>query len=704
MAPVSVAAPVEESTPSSPQRGRFIPIALGVLLAAMLVAPLGAALFELESGSAVYAYETRKAHWDAYTQRAVVERVHELGGTYYTTGTDQKGPLWLGVYSLADRISSHDGFWFAVAGLFIALAVMTGAAATATAYLATRSPPGAIAGGIAIVLYLTLGPEDYSQALLSRNITSALTSVAVALLMLQLFRRERWGSNLWVAAASGALIGLAVQTMPTTALVAVVLLGWLVVHDWFDRDSVAFVSLRTVVWSLAALVTALSAHTYYAARGLFGEFWTYWFTYNRMYTDAVGRSPLQIVGHGARELMQYYLVHRVQFALVVLFVVAGLVLWRLLSRAERLAWFVIVAWFAAELASVAVNQRFFGHYFVLTFVPIGFMVTLLLARITVEVKSPIRWVAPVVVIVLIVGVGWGRFSNGLAEAAAFDGIEARADDHVRAAEGWLQMQRAAVAMLVGEDEPILVWSRHSRFYTTLERFASTRYIENRWLTGHVGGTDVQSLEWVLPGTFDRFAEDLAGSPPVAVVEFEGDPIPGSIRGMIDAATPGLTEVATVDGSVVQVAAERIEALEKAFVDAGQAAWTDGVAGIATSASCFAVSGAVEGPAMIAIGGARDPLVYSGVRLDGTTAVTFHHTAAGTEPLATVGVDGGGWTTFTAYVRDRLLVVMVDGRVVGAVEAPLGTDGFGILGSDGPPMTRDLRLAVPDPDAWTPCDE
>ena len=142
---------VAEKGPVTEPTGRLTTVILIVILAVLISMALVAALFDLES---------RSRQWDAHAERAVVERVHALGGTYYTTGTDQKGPLWLGFYSLADRLSSPEGFWFAVAALIIAVAVVTGAASAFSGYLASRNWPGALAGGVGVTMYLIKRGSD----------------------------------------------------------------------------------------------------------------------------------------------------------------------------------------------------------------------------------------------------------------------------------------------------------------------------------------------------------------------------------------------------------------------------------------------------------------------------------------------------------------------------------------------------------------
>ena len=121
--------------------------------------------------------------------------------------------------------------------------------------------------------------------------------------------------------------------------------------------------------------------------------------------------------------------------------------------------------------------------------------------------------------------------------------------------------------------------------------------------------------------------------------------------------------------------------------------------------CFAVTGEVNpesGPYSFVAAGISGPSVYSAVTLDGASARSEYRTSSGFETLETVPLQASEWSSFTAYVADRQLLVIVDGRVAGAVEAMAGTSGFGFRPWSGDFRIRNLQVLVPNNSVWNPC--
>ena len=646
--------------------------------------------------------------WDAHTERAVVERVARLGGTFYTTGTDQKGPLWLSAYSVVWHLTSATTFWFGIGAAVVVVAALIAVAARSVLLRFGAQPIVATGTTLAAFTYLVLGPEEFSSELYSRNLVSCCFIVGLALALAS----DRWtGRGRWLAlAAAGALVGLGVQTMPASGGTAVVFgafLWWR--HRREARRLHRGISAAPVVFAASATAVFVAVPLWYVARGAFHDFWQQWWTYNRIYSSATGVSLPGQLRQGASDFVGYYRDHPALAFAVGGFLATTALRWRRLDEAQRGASVLLVGWWLAECTSVSLSQRFFPHYLMLPFVPAVLMGGLFVARLLpVEIAPTARraLVPAVAVVVTLFCFTGGRFADGLAAARDFRGFSELAQQHVRHLPPDEQTVRALVAYYSEPDEYLYVWSHFPWYYTDFERASATRYIENRWLTGEIYGGN-ESPDNVLAGSWDKWSSDMARTQPPIVVAHVGEAIPpdSPLRRLLD---ERYRDVFEDTDFVVYVDAGRFAERSPdaapstpvvATADAGSS-WTTapGVAGWAphppdfvpgadvlalpTPAPCFVLDGRVEG--------ADAPAAFPAVALDApddsTSLLTFRPGDATVDvahgdttvrllpvdPDDGVGPPGDGRHTFEVVAGPRAALFRVDGHLVGA--APRRADG------------------------------
>ena len=187
--------------------------------AAPTVRWLNAALVSAVLLSAFIGNEYRSQDYDPMYMRDIVERQMRYGGSFYVNGIHNKGPLEPLVYRAAALFTNWNSYWFAISG-FILLASLFLGWCTARV-LRVTSGQGALgfAVGAAVLIHLTVTGADYAGVLYSRNMTVCLMSAAFVLLIdHQTWVGRRRLPPAGAALLVGALLGLSVQTLTTTAL------------------------------------------------------------------------------------------------------------------------------------------------------------------------------------------------------------------------------------------------------------------------------------------------------------------------------------------------------------------------------------------------------------------------------------------------------------------------------------------------------
>ena len=159
-------------------------------------------------------------------------------------------------------------------------------------------------------------------------------------------------------------------------------------------------------------------------------------------------------------------------------------------------------------------------------------------------------------------VGHGRFGEGLREASAFQGISDFEEEREQLLDGRTRMVRAALGLVSGPDDPLLMWTSYPWPYINLHRVPATRYIWKNFLLGEIYLAR-SGPQYVLPGTWETFAADVERTDPTAFVV--GGSEPGRARHAVRT---------LVDESFTTVFADDV-------ADVGVPQRPGGVAGVAT---------------------------------------------------------------------------------------------------------------------------
>jgi hypothetical protein len=492
------------------------PLALAGLAAAGLLGLLSiaAGVFELEWTSRA---------WDAHVLLQTVTRANELGLPYHTAGIDQKGPLWILPYDIAYKLGGPYNLWWFVGAFVIAVALATAAAIWRIGAAAGPARLPALAVAVLAAVWLYQGPEEYGWTLYSRNLIALAFAASLALLLAAIAGRR---TTAWVA-LSGVLAGLAVQTNPSSAVTGLAWIGLVAWLTWRGplRDGPRFGPLPRLfaVAVAAAAVAFFSVFVWYAIRGALDDFWWAWWDYNRVYTESTGLGPLEIAERGLGDFAQYYREHPVLLATLAVFAIQAF----LRARAGESRWLdvTLLGWWLSECVVVALAQRFFPHYPVLTFVPVAAMAAVMAARWGTLLPAGLQVAAPALAIAWAVLVpGWARFHNGFELLKDFKSPTATVVAHVGALEPLHREIRDVVRSNSPDGSYIYIWTNIPWDYTDYERRAATRFTAKHWLTGEVFGAP-SDPDNVLPGTWERWREDIRRTPPVLIIQYSADPIP-----------------------------------------------------------------------------------------------------------------------------------------------------------------------------------
>ncbi|TDT16324.1 hypothetical protein BDK89_1908 [Ilumatobacter fluminis] len=482
-------------------------------------------LMVLVAAASLFWMEARGADFDPQYMRTVVERTIRFGGSYYENAVHNKGPLEPFLYEIARRVGGFDGFWFMIALLSLAAACCVGAAAHVVTRLA--GGPAVIGASVAAgtIVHFTLSGADYAGVLYARNITVALLCVIVVIAGTDACwttGRRRIAS----AAGCGVLAGLAVQTLLTTVFAGSVVLLWVV----WRRGRLETPRSRAGVWIvIGGAVGLVSAPIWYLLRGSWRDFVDGWWVYARFMSEATDRSLADQGRLGWDSLFEYYRERPEVVVFVVLWGVVTLVRWHRLDGAQRALRLMIGAWFAAAWVELILSQRYSSHYFAVLAVPTLLMLADLVGQATARLARtgathPILAWMPALAIVLSLQIGaLEGLRVGVESMWAVQSTEEFTERRESGYSGRSHTMRATLDAVSDEQDPILAWTSYPWTYIDLHRTSATRYIWKTFLLGEIylGRT---SEEFVLDGTWDRFADDLAESDPVAFVVESGNPV------------------------------------------------------------------------------------------------------------------------------------------------------------------------------------
>jgi len=388
--------------------------------------------------------------------------------------------------------------------------------------------PLALASGAVVFVHFTLSEADYAGVLYVRNITTALLALAWAIALWD----RAWATrrrSLVAAGVAAVAMGIAVQNLMTTALTATAVSLALLALARTYRPAEERRTIALVFFGSGA-VAFLTAPVWYLLRGSWNEFFSGWFTYARYMSTGTGRSLGAQFSLGWDTFYDYY-AHRPLTTVAILAFVAMVVIeWQTTPVKLRIASVGLVAWFAAGWVELVLSQRYSSHYFPVTSLPTALMVAALAARVyrllvahRGEFRTAIVW--PLAVVLLAVYLfGAGRITDATRDLSAYTSPQAN-QARVDAGESGEKREARAVLDLVSEEwGPILMWTNDPWPYLDYRRVSATRFIWKAFLTGEIylGRT---GPEYVLPDSWDWFAQDLEQSEPVTYLKSGGGDIP-----------------------------------------------------------------------------------------------------------------------------------------------------------------------------------
>ncbi len=356
-------------------------------------------------------------------------RTIRFGGTYYENGIHNKGPLEIFVYQAASWISSHNSFWYAIS-LFIAIGALIigwAAARTAQAYGGNRDL--GIAAAAVVFIHFAMGPSDYAGVMYARNMTTPLLSLAWILILWDRAWSDRRRA-LIAAIVTGAILGIAVQTLVSTAFAAIPisLLALALVRIRRPRTEYLRVDIAFVG---AGALAFLSAPIWYLLRGKFDEFFSGWWSYARFMNIGTGRSLGSQFALGWDQFYAYYQKRPLAAVVILAFVAMVAVDWSRASRRQRLLGLALIGWFAGAWIELVLAQRYSSHYFSVTSTPTAMMAAALAGRVYQSIATPRRALAtfvwPMIALVLAIYLtGPKLFVQDMKDLSKFTSVNAHA--------------------------------------------------------------------------------------------------------------------------------------------------------------------------------------------------------------------------------------------------------------------------------------
>lgn len=473
----------------------------------------------------VFAMEPSAANYDPMYMRVLVERATHTGRSYYTSGVHNKGPLEPLVYEIAGQLGGRDGWWFVIAVFVLIAAAVVGWAA---AVVATRVGGSTVVGvcvGVGTTVHLTLSTADYAGVLYARNITTTLLAAAVGLVAFgPAWTGER--RRRWAVVGVGLACGLAVQTLLTAVFTAAPILLWAM---WDRRAVRVWGRPAWVVLPLVAAAVFLSAPAFYLLTGSWQDFVDGYWTYARYMSTGTGRGLGSQVSLGWDRFVDYYRDRPEVVVVGVAFLVTTLVRLRTLDGPAKGLRGMVAVWWLGAWVELVLSQRYSSHYFSVLAVPTIMLLAVAAGDLTALIGSRVRWrpamaLLPLLTAVLVIDVdGRERFDAGVMSVATVHDVAGFQERREATIDGRTRMLRATLDLVSDEDDPLLMWTSLPWPYLTFERTSATRYIWDTFLRGaiYLGRT---SPEFVLPGTWEHFEDDLDDADPVAYVVEASNPI------------------------------------------------------------------------------------------------------------------------------------------------------------------------------------
>ncbi len=458
----------------------------------------------------------------------VVLRTMHFGGTYYQNSINDWGPGEPYLYSVVAHVFSRDAFWYGISLLVAIFALITAAAAGRTAQLFGAHRDVAVAAGVVVFVHLTLTNAPYAGQFYVRNLTTTLLAIAWLIALDDRTWRTRRRSIV-LAAIAGAVLGLAVQNLLSTVLtggvISLVVLAW--ARTKRPREDRGAIDIAFVGGGAAGF---LSAPIWYLLRGSFTEFFEGWWTYAHFMNVGTGTSLGTQFASGWDHFYIYYEKRPLIFLVIFAFIATAVLDWPRASREDKVLYVGLTGWWAAAWIELIISQRYSPQYYMVIAVPMALIAAALAGRVwraivTARGKVGGTYTYPLIALVLsIYLMGPATFVQSMRDLSNFTSVH----DHavaVASQEAGDQRTGRAVLDLVSKDwDPVLMWTNDPWPYLNYKRVSATRFIWESFLTGQIylGRT---SDAYVLPHSWQWFADDLKQSHPVAYMKSNGGDIP-----------------------------------------------------------------------------------------------------------------------------------------------------------------------------------
>ena len=472
--------------------------------------------------AALFHNEFRSQNWDPMQTRVYVLRTMRFGGTFYENGLVNKGPVEPLVYRLAAAVTSYDGFWYAISAIIIVVAAVLAWAAGKTAQVLGGHRLLGIAIGIGVFFHFTLGKADYAGALYSRNMIIGMYAGAWLIAI-----SPRWWTLRRAPVAAGligVLLGLGIQTLFVSTIAAIgVALMALAAIETVDDESPYRRSRRILV--ITPFVVFLLCPIYYGIRGRFAEFWGSYWTYNTYQNAATGRSFANQLVYGRDVILRYYRAWPVSLVIVVAFIAVTVALWPTFDRRARAVHVSISIWFIGAWAELVAGQRYSSHYFSILAILTALMAAAVLGQVYRLLlgerdgrafRSLAAW--PLAASLLAIAAGGGQhLTLGLQAASGYSSVQQVADQRRAIEPGKQRTVRAVMDLASDDGDPLLAWTEYPWVYLNYRRTAATRWIWKSFMLGQIY-LGRSSAAYVLPDTWDWFADDMAEARPAVFLE------------------------------------------------------------------------------------------------------------------------------------------------------------------------------------------
>lgn len=651
---------------------------------------------------AVFRMETTVPNYDPQYMRVLVERTMEQGGSYYSNGIHNKGPLEPVLYELAGTLGGRDGWWFVVAVFALVAAVCVGLGAAVVAVRVGGSTLLGVCVAVVAIVHLTVSDADYAGVLYARNVTTALMALALGVAAYGPFWATDRGRSRAVVAI-GAATGLAVQTLLTAAFTVLPVLLWAM---WERRSARVWGRPAWLVLPAVSAVTFASAPLLYLTVGPRQDFVDGYWTHARFMSTGTGRTLASQLELGWDQFVDYYGARPELVALLVAsFLVAG-ARWRALSRSARGLHVAVAAWWIGAWIELVVSQRYSSHYFSVLAVPTIMLLALLVGDVAPLLRPMMRSrpafaLLPLLVAYVTIEVG-GRtgFDLGVESVATVRSTGDFAARREVGVDGRTRMLRATLDLVSDEGDPLLVWTSYPWPYLNLERTSATRYIWKTFLLGEIYLGE-SGPEYVLPGTWEQFAADLDDTDPAAYYVEAVNPIDPTtpFRTEVDAR---FTDVFADEGATLGLRRDLATWLAEP-VPAADATGVPELSGTPYTASpdgCVRIDGAIAPdatePLVVELGGEQAAALVASVAGDAVVVQSRPVAGAGWMHRVPIGDDP---LPIRVVVGARAAVLVVDGQVAGAVEVAAGTD---VVVSSGVAELTELGATVSTPPPVTGC--